>query len=118
MDHEIAGRYFKLLKLLNEKFAGDGEHDLNSALFIIGVQEVGKGYKLYNKDEKMNLIHVAICTILEPYGFYKFIETDKDGWPHFERLKKVPALSLEEQEELLKTAVVNYFSENRIFDFS
>lgn len=113
MDHKEEIKYIELLKKLTEKFPGDGEMDLNSALLLVGVQEVGKGYQKYSKDEKMNLIHVAICTILEPYGFYQFDKTDEDGWPHFERTSKLPSLNLKEQEDLLKEALVNYFEVNK-----
>jgi len=116
MDHAMAMQFNTLLKKLEEKFGGDGDMDLNSVLFIIGVQEVGKGYKKYSKDEKMNLMHVAICTILEPYGFYKFTENDPDGWPHFEKLKNLPPIALKEQEDLLKEAALNYFVENKFVD--
>ncbi|MBI3133169.1 MAG: hypothetical protein HYZ14_00695 [Bacteroidetes bacterium] len=116
MDHAMAMQFHSLLKKLGEKFGGDGEMDLNSVLFIIGVQEVGKGYRKYSKDEKMNLMHVAICTILEPYGFYKFRENDPDGWPHFDKVKNLPAIELKEQEDLLKEAAVNYFLENKLVD--
>lgn len=112
MDHNTQQKFHLLLKSLSEKFGGDGDMDLNSVLFLIGVQELGHGFRKYSKEEKMHLIHVAICTILEPYGFYKFTENDADGWPHFEKLKNIPAINLQEQEALLKEAALNYFSEN------
>jgi hypothetical protein len=116
MDHNTEQKFQQLLKSLSEKFEGDGGMDLNSVLFLIGVQEVGLGFRKYSKEEKMNLMHVAICTILEPYGFYTFIENDPDGWPHFEKVKNVPPINLQEQEALLKEASLNYFSENKIFE--
>ena len=36
------------------------------------------------KQEKMDLMHVAVCTVLVPQGFYEFKGRDDDGWPHFE----------------------------------
>jgi hypothetical protein len=116
MDHNTEQKFHQLLKNLSEKFPGDGSMDLNSVLFLIGVQEVGQGFRKYSKEEKMNLMHVAICTILEPYGFYKFVENDAEGWPHFEKVKNVPAINLQEQEALLKEAALNYFSENNLVD--
>lgn len=81
-------------------------------LILIGVQELGKGYQKFSKDEKMNLMHIAICTILEPYGYYKFIETDAEGWPHYEKVENLPPLKGKEQEFLLKEAIVQYFQVN------
>lgn len=113
MDHNTEQKFQHLLKNLTEKFQGDGQMDLNSVLFLIGVQELGHGFRKYSKEEKMHLMHIAICTILEPYGFYKFIENDADGWPHFEKVKNIPAINLNEQEALLKEASLNYFEQNK-----
>jgi hypothetical protein len=35
---------------------------------------------IQKKDEKLNLMHIAICRLLEPYGFYEFEVFDEDGW--------------------------------------
>ena len=110
MDHDIELKYNKLVDALSEKF-GDGL-ELEGILIVIGIQELGQGAKKFSKDEKMNLMHIAICTILEPYGIYKFTENDEDGWPHFDKLKNVPALEVKEQESFMKEAVYNYFIEN------
>lgn len=110
MDYDVEIRFQKLVKQLEVKF-GDGL-ELDSIVLLIGVQELGKGYVEFSKDEKMNLMHIAICTILEPYGFYKFLENDQDGWPHFEKIKSIPAISNKEQEHLMKEAVISYFETN------
>ncbi|WP_066758022.1 PHD finger domain-containing protein [Crocinitomix algicola] len=110
MDYDVELRFQKLVKKLEDKF-GDGL-ELDSIVLLIGVQELGKGYQNFSKDEKMNLMHIAICTILEPYGFYKFIENDEEGWPHFEKLKNIPPISNREQEHLMKEAVISYFETN------
>lgn len=117
MDHALASRFYDLTRKIQEKFPGDGEADLNTILFIVGVQEVGKGFRKYSKDEKMHLMHVAICTVLEPFGFYRFVENDDDGWPHFEKVKSIPNLTVAEQEELLKEAVIQYFEVNKLLEF-
>lgn len=114
MDIKLQASYRQLVERLERKF-GEGL-ELDAILMIVGVQEVGLGNRKYSKDEKMHLMHVAICTILEPYGFYKFLENDKDGWPHFEKQSTIPSLSSSEQEVLLKEALVNYFEVNRMLD--
>jgi hypothetical protein len=112
MDHKTELQFQQLCTKLGDQFGGD--MDINAVLFLIGVQELGKGYRKFSKDEKMNLIHIAICTILEPYGIYKFRETDPDGWPHFDKVQGLPPISVREQESLLKEASVNYFQANGI----
>ncbi len=85
------------------------EPDLQSVLFLIGVQELGMGYKKFKKDEKLNVLHIAICTVLEPYGYYEFEGRDKDGWPHFKQKEEIPHLKAAEQNNLMIKAVIEYF---------
>ncbi|HLP12245.1 MAG TPA: hypothetical protein VK177_09975 [Flavobacteriales bacterium] len=90
--------------------------DLQSVIFLIGVQELGKGHGKFKKDEKVNLMHVAICRLLEPYGYYEFAGVDVDGWPHYEAKKQLPPLEEKEQQELMKRAIVDYFISEGIID--
>ena len=62
----------------------------------------------------MNLLHIAVCTVLAPYGYYEFEGRDPEGWPHYKILKKLPALKGAEQNNLLIRAVVEYFKEQDI----
>ena len=92
---------------------GEGEPmDVDAILFILGVQEVGQGYRTYKKNEKVDLIHVAICRVLEPYGYYSYEGTDKQGWPHYSINESLPFLKAGEQALLIKEAIVAYCKEN------
>ena len=86
--------------------------DLNGVLFLIGVQELGQHARVFKKDEKVNLMHIAISVLLTPYGYYKELGRDADGWPHFERVSDLPALDAKDQERLMKEAVLAYFEEH------
>ncbi|MCB9222964.1 MAG: hypothetical protein R2780_13635 [Crocinitomicaceae bacterium] len=110
MDHKVVIEYQEVVVQLEKKF-GEGL-ELDTILVLIGIQELGQGYKEFSKDEKMNLMHIAICTILEPFGYYKFKENDKDGWPHFDKMHNLPPLNPKEQEYLMKEAVTQYFKQN------
>jgi len=83
--------------------------DLQSVMFLIGVRELGSGVKTFKKDEKLNLMHIAICTVLVPYGYYEYQGEDEDGWPHYENIKPLPPLNDGEQQLLMKEAIINYF---------
>jgi hypothetical protein len=107
-NDRLKERWNDLITKFSEKFADGEELDLDGILFLIGIQEVGKASKHYKKDEKLDVIHVAICTLLQPLGYYKFIGLDKEGWPHFEEEEKLPMLSAGEQTILMKEAIVNY----------
>jgi hypothetical protein len=113
MDFDIELRFQKLLKKLDDRFGGG--LDVQSILFLIGVQELGQGYRQFKKDEKVDLMHVAICTVLMPTGYYEFVGRDEDGWPHFELKKPLPELGQREQEHLMKEAILEYFSQDEVF---
>lgn len=83
--------------------------DLNGVLFIIGIHELGQGKKNFTKEEKQDLIHIAICKVLSLAGYYELVGTDKDGWPHWKLMKKLPHIDLLEQEKILKAHVIEYF---------
>ncbi len=85
--------------------------DLNAVLFLIGVQELGQGQRLFTKEEKQDLMHIAMCRVLSKSGHYRLKGHDQDGWPHWESVEKMPFLSLKEQELFLKWHVLAYFQE-------
>ena len=106
MDWEFEQEWFACKKWYDQRFEMDT--DVDAILFLIGVQELGKGHLSFTKDQKMDLIHIAVCTVLEPFGFYEFVGEDEEGWPHYKRLKKLPFLKPEEQDRLMKEAIINY----------
>jgi len=83
--------------------------DLQVLLFLIGVQELGRGPQKFSKDEKQDLMHLATCKLLSTFGYYELVGQDQDGWPHWKLLKKLPPLTLKEQDLLLKQAIIDYF---------
>ena len=105
----VKEKWKKLTLALKSQF--DEEPDLQVILFLIGVQELGKGFGKFSKDDKQNLMHIATCRVLSPYGYYEFEKTDEDGWHHYRLLKPIPPMSLGEQDMLLRNAVIRYFEE-------
>lgn len=83
--------------------------DLNAVLFLIGVQELGLGKQYYSKEEKQDLMHIAICKVLSLSGYYKLKGLDENGWPHWELVKKLPFIDLLSQEAFLKMHIIEYF---------
>jgi hypothetical protein len=94
----------KLTKVLGKK------PNLDAILFLIGVQELGRGKKRFSKEEKQDLMHVGVCRLLSQSGYYVFEGRDEDGWPHFKLVKPLPKIDLQEQEELLRMHVKEYFA--------
>ena len=60
-------------------------------------------------------MHVAVCTVLEPHGHYRFLGRDKDNWPHFELISELPQLDEREQQHLMKEAILDYFNSQGVY---
>jgi hypothetical protein len=97
-----------LLNFLKQT-TGKKPADLKSVLYLIGIQELGKGFLHFSKEEKQDLMHIATCKVLSYGDYYTLEGHDTEGWPHWVATKTLPALDLSEQENLLKTYVVHYF---------
>ena len=115
-DIQLKERWEKVVEILSNQFAEGEQLDLDAIIYLIGVQELGKFQQLFKKDEKVNLMHIAICRLLEPYGYYEFEFFDKDGWPHYKVKEALPALKAGEQSVLMKEAIVSYFLEKELID--
>lgn len=113
-DELLKDRWEAVVAILSQRFSDGDRLDLDSIIYLIGVQEVGKIHDRFKKDQKIDLMHVGICRLLEPYGYYEFDYYDDDGWPHFKVLEELPSLKAGEQSILMKEAIVNYFLENSL----
>lgn len=113
-DKNLKEEWEQVLKILSANFS-DGEIlNLDAIIYLIGVQELGQGAKEFKKDDKVNLMHIAICRLLEPFGYYEFDFFDNDGWPHYKVLEELPPLKSGEQTVLMKEAIVLYFKKNEL----
>jgi len=97
-----------LSNYLSESFDTE-KPDLQTVLFLIGVQELGKGPRKFSKREKEELMHIAVCRLFSDLGFYELEGLDEEGWPHWRLRKKIPSYSFIEQEYLLKSLAIDYF---------
>lgn len=97
----------RLQEKLKERFGETMDYD--AILFLIGLQELGKPFKKYKKDEKLEVMHVAICSLLEPFGFYEFVGRDEEGWPHWKLVETLPHLDPKQQNRLIIDAILDYF---------
>jgi sensor domain CHASE-containing protein len=112
INDDLQTRWWTLEARLVEKFGK--KPDLESILFLIGIQEMGGNVKKYSKEQKQDLMHVALCTVLSPSGYYRIAGVDKDGWPHFEQVKPLPVMTLIEQENFIKDHVLLYFQQQEM----
>lgn len=107
---DLQQRWWNLEAKLAERFGK--KPDMETILFLIGLQETGMIKEKITKEQKQDLMHVAICSLLSPSGYYEMETVDEDGWPHFKQLKPMPDMNAVEQENFLKDHVLLYFEEH------
>lgn len=110
MEIEFQKNWDVLENKINKRF--DDTLDVESILFVIGMQELGQVIDKFTKDQKLEVIHVAVCVILEPFGFYEFEGRDKDAWPHWKVVKELPRLDNNQQEQLIKEGILEYMKDS------
>lgn len=115
-DQQLKKRWEAVVSFLSNRFADGDSLDLDAIIYLVGVQELGQLHKKFKKDEKVNLMHIAICKLLEPYGYYEFDYFDTDHWPHYKILTELPSLKPGEQTVLMKEAIINYFEDISYFE--
>lgn len=108
-------KWAKLCRNLSDLFNIETSQ-IESILFLIGLQELQKFDVKFSKDSKLDIIHIGTCTLLSMQGYYKLSYRDEEGWPHFENIKILPAYNTQEQTLLLKNLILEYFS--TIFNLS
>lgn len=110
-DEKLKERWQQLTQKLSEQFADGDIMDIDTIIYLIGLQEIGDPHGKFEKDDKVNLMHIAVCRLLEPLGYYEFDYFDEDGWPHYKFVEPLPNLKPGEQSVMMKEAIVDYFLE-------
>ncbi|MDC7994867.1 hypothetical protein [Altibacter sp. HG106] len=110
-DLKLKEDWDTLVGVLSKQFADGDTLELDAIIYLIGVQELGQIHRRFKKDEKLHLMHIAICRLLEPFGYYEFELFDEEGWPHYKNVEPLPPLKAGEQSVLMKEAIVLYFKE-------
>ena len=82
---------------------------MEAILFLIGIQEVGDFQTKFSKEQKQDLMHVAVCSLLSPSGYYELAHVDEEGWPHYRQIKPLPTFNMIEQENFMKDHILFYF---------
>lgn len=110
---EINKKWKDLQAVISENFDTDIP-DIKVMLFLIGVQELGKGPGEFSKREKEELMHIATCRLFSSLGFYELEGADEQGWPHWKLVKAIPNYTLMEQEMIMKSLIIDYFEDQNI----
>ncbi|HEV2831160.1 MAG TPA: hypothetical protein VGW31_04205, partial [Hanamia sp.] len=67
VQDDLQIRWWKLEERFKEKF--DKKPDVEAVLFLLGIQEVRNLKKKFTKEQKQDLMHVAVCTVLAQSGY-------------------------------------------------
>jgi hypothetical protein len=110
-DWELDFEWLRVQHLVKDSMRREQLPDLNMVLFLIGIQELGRWKKGFTKEEKQDLMHIAVCCLLQYDGYYEFVGRDADGWPHYRQALEMPKLDTITQERMLKVNAVRYFKE-------
>lgn len=117
MEHSEAELWQEVELFFQRNFEVEENAPIETYLFLIGIQELGSGMQEYSKDDKVNLIHIAVCRLLEPFGYYAFSHYDDDGYPHFDEVTPLPNLKANEQTILMRKAIIQYFWDENLFPY-
>lgn len=109
IQDDLQQRWWNLEAKLVDRFGK--KPDLEAVLFLIGMQETGFVVGKISKEQKQDLMHIAVCTVLGQSGYYIKEGNDEDGWPHYKQLKELPTQDLREQENFIKDHVLLYFEQ-------
>jgi hypothetical protein len=115
-DEQLKERWQMVVTKLSKQFADGDLLDLDAIIYLIGIQELGQLDREFKKEQKLDLMHIAICKLLTPYGYYSLDFVDAEGWPHYKAIASLPNLKAGEQSVLMKEAIVNYFLETEYID--
>jgi len=110
VSDDLQLRWWNLEAKLVERFGK--KPDMEAILFLIGVQEFGEIREKFTKEQKQDLMHIAVCHLFSASGYYELESVDEDGWPHYKQLKQMPDMTPPEQEHFLKDHILLYFDQN------
>ena len=112
MSKEAKEKWFKIRELVEKVYKRTP--DLSAVLFIIGIRELGSTQIKFKKEEKVQLMHIAVCRVLSSSGHYRLVGQDSKGWPVWELVEELPYQDLFEQETYLRHHIINYFEEEEL----
>jgi hypothetical protein len=116
MKNELTDKWLRVIEFVSERF--QKTPDMSAVIFLIGMRELGTLTESgFSKEEKVKLMHIAVCKILSYSNYYILKGSDEDGWPDWELVKPLPPFDIFQQEIFLKQHIVEYFEQEEILIF-
>ncbi|MBK6389587.1 MAG: hypothetical protein KA109_04045 [Saprospiraceae bacterium] len=104
--------WLQLRHKLKDSFVLEKLPDLNAVLLFIGIQELGKWKSnRFKKEEKQDLMHIAVCTLMTLDGYYRWDGLDTDGWPHYAQVRAFDIKGEGAQDQYLRMKSIEYFND-------
>lgn len=102
-------RWINVEFFIREKFGKTP--DIEAILFLIGINELGAypSDKNFSKEQKQELMHIAVCKLLSQVGIYVLDHYDEEGWPHYMATGIEQPVMMLDQERLLQQCIIRYF---------
>ncbi len=114
MQSEMVAKWQKIIQKIQQDF--NKTPDVNAILFLIGMREYGLPKAKFTKEEKVELMHIAVCRLLSSSGYYELEGIDADGWPHWKSMKKLPFIDVFQQETFLRQHIIDYFESEGLME--
>jgi hypothetical protein len=109
-DLVLKDRWDSLVSEISTRFGR--KPDIDSLLFLIGVQSVGRGYEPdIPKERKQSLIMEGSYLAFETIGVYQRVGMERNGFWIWQKNFDLPELTVDEQEKLLQVGILNYFEQ-------
>jgi hypothetical protein len=109
---ELNFNWLKVQHFIKDKFGISVLPNLDTVLFLIGIQEIGKINTDYSKEDKLGITTLGMCVVLSQDGYFKQDGFDKSGWPIWKELKPFTPKDDIEEQNIFKNLVLLYFEQN------
>jgi hypothetical protein len=107
-DWQIDFEWLRARNFVKTAFELDKLPDLQAILMLVGIQEAQQIRDDYTKEEKQDLMHVAVCALFALDNYYELEGYDGDGWPHYKLIEPLPYKDIKSQEDALKVLIIRY----------
>ncbi len=87
------------------------ESDVKVVLFLIGMRELGQKENKFSKEDKQDLMNMAVCKVFSLSGYFEVSHLDEDGWPVWKQAMHLPAMDGKAQESFIRSHIVYYFEQ-------
>jgi hypothetical protein len=83
-NDDLQSRWWALEAKLVQRFGK--KPDMEAILFLIGLQETGFIKEKITKEQKQDMMHVAVCTLFSQLGLYELEGKYDERWPDVRQL--------------------------------